>query len=189
MEQTYLYEVRPHRIITGIHGVPYIRSPRAVYLTKDEVYICLQNGSVYRRFANLDKLERVTVTNVDRLHNEKFISEEEWIGTKKEEPTAAPAVEEPKVEPVVEEPKQEEAPAAVEEEPASVEEPVVEADEAAPEEVAEAPVEEVEATEKEGSDDSEVVEEEEKADEAAPQQQNNNNVQFKSHHGKKHNKK
>ena len=182
MEQTYLYEVRPHRIITGIHGVPYIRSPRSVYLTKEEVLICLQNGSVYRRFANLDKLERVTVTNVDRLHNENFIPEEEWK-TECLKKAEAPVEEAP----VIDEPtKQEEV---VEEAPA-VEEPEVaeedsKVDETAPVEVAEEPAEVEEAEEEvaeEESDDSVV---EEKVDEAP--QQNNNGVQFKNHH-KKHKK-
>lgn len=183
MDQTYLYEVRPHRIITGIHGVPYIRSPRSVYLTKDEVLICLKNGSVYRRFANLDKLERVTVTNVDRLHNENFISEEEW----KKESTATKVEETPVVEEVKqEEPVVEEVPAPVEEEP--IEEVVEEdskVDKTAPVEVTEESVEVEEAEEEvaeEESDDSVV---EEKVDEAP--QQNNNSVQFKNHH-KKHKK-
>ena len=184
MEQTYLYEVRPHKIITGIHGVPYIRTPRAVYLTKDEVLICLQKGSVYRRFANLDKLERVTVTNVDRLHNEKFISEEEWIGTKKEDTPVAPPVE-----PKQEEPKKEETQPL--EQAAKEDNGVVDrADEAASTETEkEAPVEESSETVEESSDDSEATDgEEEKVDEAEPQQQNN--IQFKNHHNnKKHNKK
>jgi hypothetical protein len=119
MEQTFLYEVRPRKIITGIHGVAYIRSPRSIYLTKDEVLVCLQCGSVYRRFANLDRLERVTVTNVDRLHNENFIPEDQWTGKVEK---ATPAVEEPKK---VEEPLKEEEPAVetpVEKEVAETEE-------------------------------------------------------------------
>ena len=178
MDQTFLYEVRPRKIITGIHGVAYIRSPRSLYLTKEEVLVCLQHGSVYRRFANLDKLERVTVTNVDRLHNENFIPEDQWTG-KVEEVVTAPVVEEPTPAPVVEE-KVEEAPVVAEED--AQPEVVEEAEEVTSDEVVEAPVEEAEAAEEE-EDDSE----EEEVVEAAPQQ-NNNNVQFKSHHNKKHKK-
>ncbi|MBR6289347.1 MAG: hypothetical protein IKR19_08430 [Acholeplasmatales bacterium] len=170
MDQTFLYEVRPRKIITGIHGVAYIRAPRSIYLTKDEVLICLQAGSVYRRFANLDKLERVTITNVDRLHNETFISEEEW-----EAKSGSNAVVEEK-KPVEAEPEKVEE--AVTEE--ATEEKVEEPEEATA--VEEEKIEETVEPEEEETvaDDSEEPEEEEKVVEA-PQQ---NNIQFKNHHKK-----
>ena len=106
--ETYLYEVRCTRVIKLDCGVE-ITTPRSLYLTKDDVKKCLQTAYVFRRFAD-HGLERVTVANLDRLHNATFIPESEWNGTVEE------------VEPeVVEEVKEEETPV---EEPAQ-EEPVV----------------------------------------------------------------
>ena len=76
-EQTYLYSVHPRTIIKELPVAP-IRVPKSLYLTKDQVLICLKHGAVYRRFANEGKNERVTITNVDRLHNEKFMTEEQY---------------------------------------------------------------------------------------------------------------
>ena len=71
METTYLYSVNPKKIIP-------IRSPRSLYLTKEQVMICLKSGTVYRRFAAENRNERVTILNLDRLHNDKFMTEEEY---------------------------------------------------------------------------------------------------------------
>ena len=121
MEQTYLYSVRPRKPIKDLDGVPFIRTPKSLQLTKEDVLKCLDKGSVYRYFANENKLEKVTVNNLDRLHNAKFMDEatyEKFLagelgkdsGTVVENiPT--PVVEEKKEE-VKEEPKVEEAPAA-----------------------------------------------------------------------------
>ena len=75
-EDTFLYEVHPKRVITGIPGIPAIRVRKSVYLTKDDVIKCLEKGSVYRRFSL--KTERVTTANLDRVHREEYISEEDW---------------------------------------------------------------------------------------------------------------
>lgn len=128
MEQTYLYSVRPRKPIKDLEGVPFIRTPKSLQLTKDDVLKCLDKGSVYRYFANENKLEKVTVNNVDRLHNAKFMDEAEYekflagelgkdsgtvvnnkavVEEKKEEVKVEPAVEEVKPEPVVEEAKAE----------------------------------------------------------------------------------
>ena len=72
----FLYEVDPKRVITGIPGIPAIRVRKSVYLTKDDVIKCLEKGSVYRRFSL--KTERVTTANLDRVHREEYISEEDW---------------------------------------------------------------------------------------------------------------
>ena len=77
METTYLYSVNPKKIIKDLPTLP-IRSPRSLYLTKEQVLICLKSGTVYRRFAAENRNERVTILNVDRLHNDKFMTEEEY---------------------------------------------------------------------------------------------------------------
>lgn len=77
METTYLYSVNPKKIIKDL-PTPPIRSPRSLYLTKDQVRICLKSGTVYRRFAAENRNERVTILNIDRLHNDKFMTEEEY---------------------------------------------------------------------------------------------------------------
>ena len=77
METTFLYSVNPKKVIKELPTLP-IRAPKSLYLTKDQVKICLKYGSVYRRFANEQRNERVTVSNIDRLHNEKFMTEEQY---------------------------------------------------------------------------------------------------------------
>ena len=77
METTYLYSVNPKKIIKDLPTLP-IRSPRSLYLTKEQVMICLKSGTVYRRFAAENRNERVTILNIDRLHNDKFMTEEEY---------------------------------------------------------------------------------------------------------------
>ena len=77
METTYLYSVNPKKIIKDLPTLP-IRSPRSLYLTKEQVMICLKSGTVYRRFAAENRNERVTILNLDRLHNDKFMTEEEY---------------------------------------------------------------------------------------------------------------
>jgi len=81
MEETrFLYSVYPQRPIKGIlpNNRP-INGPRSLSLTKEEVLTCLKFGTVYRRFANEGKNERVTMSNIDRLHNERFIMEKDYI--------------------------------------------------------------------------------------------------------------
>lgn len=77
METTYLYSVNPKKIIKDLPTLP-IRSPRSLYLTKEQVLICLKSGTVYRRFATENRNERVTILNLDRLHNDKFMTEDEY---------------------------------------------------------------------------------------------------------------
>jgi hypothetical protein len=81
MEETrFLYSVYPQRPIKGIlpNNRP-INGPRSLSLTKEEVLTCLKFGTVYRRFANEGKNERVTMSNIDRLHNERFIMEKDYV--------------------------------------------------------------------------------------------------------------
>ena len=77
-EKSYLYAVHPKRAITGLEGVKVLRTAKSLLLTKEDVKICLQKASVYRRFAAEGKIERVTIGNIDRLHNDNYISEEDW---------------------------------------------------------------------------------------------------------------
>jgi outer membrane biosynthesis protein TonB len=159
----YMYAVHPMRVVI-IPDEPPFRNPKSIELTKDQVLAALPAAIVYRRF-NADTSVVVTPGNIDRLHNAKFMTEEEYEefkynnkagkgGTvikeeKKEkvpepEPVVEPTPVEEKVEePVVEEPVVEEAPV---EEP--VEAPVEEPTEEAP---VEEPVEE-EVSEEESSE-------------------------------------
>ena len=82
MEETrYLYSVNPRKVIKFLHGeqiIPPIRVAKTLSLTKEEAKECLKYGSVYRRFANENRNERVTTRNIDRLHNAKYMDEKEY---------------------------------------------------------------------------------------------------------------
>lgn len=82
-EIRFTYVVNPRRPIRGIQDLPAIKGSRTIKLTKEEVLTCMACGPVYRRFANESIQERVTAANLDRLHNEKFISEREFNGGSK----------------------------------------------------------------------------------------------------------
>ena len=80
-ELAFLYTVNPRKVITGLSGVNAIRTAKSLFLTKEDVKICLQKATVYRRFASEGINERVTVGNIDRLHRENYVSEEDWEAT------------------------------------------------------------------------------------------------------------
>ena len=139
-ESRFTYIVNPRRPIKGISDMPVIKSSKTLKLTKEEVLIAMKCGPVYRKFANEGIQQRVDGANLDRLHNEKFISEREYSGTSipviknNNTITETPVVEAPEVVPV-EEPVKNEAPEntvseaaveEVEEEPAATEEVVEE---------------------------------------------------------------
>jgi len=163
-DERFLYSVYPKKPIKDLlsNGRP-INSPKTLSLTKEEVLYCMKSGTVYRRFGEDNRNERVTTLNLDRLHNRKFMTEDEWKKLKEE---STVVVEQPKkpvepirptvintiVKPVVEESKVEE--------PKKVE-PVVE--ESTQEETVEETTEEV--TEDESMDNSEEVVEEETEEE------------------------
>lgn len=74
----FLYSVYPKKPIKGL--LPNGRSvngPKSLQLTKEEAISCMKFGTVYRRYAD-NRNERVTTINIDRLHNDTFITEEEW---------------------------------------------------------------------------------------------------------------
>lgn len=182
MEKTYLYMVHPRKVITGLSGATALRSPKSLLLTKEDVKICLQRASVYRRFAMEGINVRVTIDAVDRLHNDHFIPEDKWdaekgveIGAPVEEAPVveevkeeAPVVEEPvveennQVEEVVEDVKEEELTPSEEQTESSVEESIA-ADE--PEEVIEQATEEVLTEDNHVAEES--AEEDEKIEEEA----------------------
>lgn len=98
MQETFLYSVNPRKVITGLSGANAIRTSKSLLLTKEDVKICLQRGSVYRRFSAENKIERVTVGNIDRLHRAEYVSEEDWAKVQAEEMSAGHGkVEEPVV--------------------------------------------------------------------------------------------
>ena len=211
-EKSYLYAVHPKRAITGLEGVKVLRTAKSLLLTKEDVKICLQKASVYRRFAAEGKIERVTIGNIDRLHNDNYISEEDWAKMDKDKAveikedkrgTVVPGTDEVKAEPVQEpvkeESKQVEAPAKLddakveetenESQAVPVEESVVVKDE-----VEDAPVSEEANEESEVAEDGEDAQAEtqtndEESDDAPipDQRQNNGNQQIK-YNNKKHKK-
>lgn len=167
MTETFLYSVKPRRPIQLDGGSVIIKTPKSLLLTKEDVLTCIDKGAiVYRRFANEDKLEPVTKYNLDRLHNNKFMTEDEYAKAEKDElgkdsgtvSIAEPEpvkVEEKVEEPVITEPEKVEEP--VETEAPVVGTPVEEVVEEAP--VVEEEVKEVVADETESSEDTSEVSE------------------------------
>ena len=151
----FKYIVRPSIPIRGVFDRT-IHKETLMELEKEEVKICLKHGPVFRRF-DLSNSVKVTLLNLDRLHNEKFIPENEWNKTPVVEAVVTPEVtaEEPTVdetaiETVVE---KEEVVEPVVEETTEPEEVVEETSEATVEEAVEETVEEVaEAPTMEGVD-------------------------------------
>lgn len=137
MSNKYIYSVNPRRVISGLSDGTEIRVNKSLELSKEDVLLCLQKASVYRRFNTVtgagNNIVRVTAGNLDRLHNEKYMTEEEY-----EKFLAANASKDHgKV--VNHEPVQEKKPEPVKD----VKTPVVEAEEV-PEKPEEAPVQEAE---------------------------------------------
>lgn len=119
----FLYSVYPKKPIKGL--LPNGRSvngPKSLQLTKEEAISCMKFGTVYRRYAD-NRNERVTTINIDRLHNDTFITEEEWKKKENvketfqqvEEVKETVAEKEKPVEPVKEEVKSEPVVESVEE--------------------------------------------------------------------------
>lgn len=85
----FLYTVKPRKTIIGLSGsTKVIRTNKSLYLTKEDVYLCLKSATVYRRFANEGFNERVTIDDVDRVHREFYISPEDWKKFQAEEKSA-----------------------------------------------------------------------------------------------------
>lgn len=110
LPETYLYEVINNRRVIKLEGGVEIRSPKSLYLTKEDVLTCLEYAYVYRRFADSQVArQRVTKFNLDRLHRANYISEEEWNAMQNTSPEpVVKQVEEPIFEkPIIEEPSSE----------------------------------------------------------------------------------
>lgn len=75
-EVVFPYQVNTIMPITGL-SIGNIMVPSTVKLTKSDVEICLRKAPTFRRFQN-GKLVRVTLSSIDRLHNEKFMDEKEY---------------------------------------------------------------------------------------------------------------
>lgn len=75
--KSYLYSVHPKKIIKGLESVDVIRAPKSLYLTLEDVKKCIRLGTVYRRFSSSD-IARVNTANIERLHNEKHMNEDEY---------------------------------------------------------------------------------------------------------------
>lgn len=109
-EIVFPYQVNTIMPIIGL-SCGNLMVPATAKLTKEDVLICLKKAPVFRRFSS-NKLERVTISNLDRLHNEEFMTEAEYEafldkqGDVRGKVAEAPVVEEKKeTEPVkVEEP-------------------------------------------------------------------------------------
>lgn len=126
--ERFLYEIRPIKPIKDLIPGKGIKAPCSMQLTKEEALHCMKYGSVYRNFSDSGMNPiRVTGSTIDRLHNAKFISEDEWmkkigkeiVSEHQEETTTVeetPVEEVPVItEEVVEENTVEETPVVVEE--------------------------------------------------------------------------
>ena len=78
--ERFLYEIRPIKPIKDLIPGKGIKAPCSMQLTKEEALHCMKYGSVYRNFSDSGMNPiRVTGSTIDRLHNVKFISEDEWM--------------------------------------------------------------------------------------------------------------
>ena len=78
--ERFLYEIRPIKPIKDLIPGKGIKAPCSMQLTKEEALHCMKYGSVYRNFSDSGMNPiRVTGSTIDRLHNIKFISEDEWM--------------------------------------------------------------------------------------------------------------
>lgn len=172
--ERFLYEIRPIKPIKDLIPGKGIKAPCSMQLTKEEALHCMKYGSVYRNFSDSGMNPiRVTGSTIDRLHNAKFISEDEWmkkigkeiVSEQQEETTT---VEETPVEEVL---------AATEE---VVEENTVEETPAVVEEVAEE-----ETTETEDTQDFLPTEEEESTVTSSEEEQKSQDTSAVNHSGNK----
>ena len=75
-ETRFPYQVNTIMPITGL-SIGNLLVPRTEKLTKEDVLICIKKAPVFRRFSDGTK-ERVGIANLDRLHNEVHMTEEEY---------------------------------------------------------------------------------------------------------------
>ena len=180
LEEVYPYQVNTRMPIVGL-TIGILKVPATVKLTKEDVIICMKKAPVFRRYSNGIK-ERVSISNIDRLHREDFISEEDYNKMiDKENDHRGEVREVEKETPVVVEEKIEEVAPIVE--PETVEEPnegiEVPVGEEATLEVSEEEINKIEDVSEEVTENNEASKEEEKS-------YNNNTNRYNNK--KKHNR-
>ena len=178
MSKKYIYSVNPRRVISGLSDGTEIRVNKSLELSKEDVLLCLQKASVYRRFNTVtgagNDIVRVTTGNLDRLHNEKYMTEEEY-----EKFLAANASKDHgKV--VNREPVQEKKPEPVKEEKVVVE------TEDAPEKPEEAPVQEAETVTAKSENNSDNTTDDRKNNIKVSVNQNYNKKEKHNHNNNRH---
>lgn len=186
MSNKYIYSVNPRRVISGLSDGTEIRVNKSLELSKEDVLLCLQKASVYRRFNTVtgagNDIVRVTTGNLDRLHNEKYMTEKEY-----EKFLAANASKDHgKV--VNREPVQEKKPEPVKEEvktPVVEEKAVVETEEV-PEKPEEAPVQEAETATAKSENNSDNTTDERKNNIKVSVNQNYNKKEKHNHNNNRH---
>lgn len=179
MSKKYIYSVNPRRVISGLSDGTEIRVNKSLELSKEDVLLCLQKASVYRRFNTVtgagNDIVRVTTGNLDRLHNEKYMTEEEY-----EKFLAANASKDHgKV--VNHEPVQEKKPEPVKE----VKTPVVETEDV-PEKPEEAPVQEAETVTAKSENNSDNTTDDRKNNIKVSVNQNYNKKEKHNHNNNRH---
>lgn len=78
MDTRFMYTVAPRRPIRNLIKGRIIVRPENLLLTKEDVLLCIKHGPVYRKFHLDTNLERVTPSNLDRLHREIHFTEEQY---------------------------------------------------------------------------------------------------------------
>lgn len=80
LEERFTYQVVPKKPIRNIVKGKIITRPTVLSLSKSEVLSCLKFGNVYRKFylEPSTNMEKVTPTNLDRLHRSNHISETDY---------------------------------------------------------------------------------------------------------------
>lgn len=80
LEERFTYKVVPKSPIRNIVKGKIIMKPTTLSLSKSEVLQCLKHGSVYRKFylESSNNMERVTPSNLDRLHRSNHITEDDY---------------------------------------------------------------------------------------------------------------
>lgn len=78
LDERYMYTVVPRSPIRNLIKGKAIIKATNLQLSKDEVKECLKYGAVYRKFYCESNSERVTPSNLDRLHRKDHITEKQY---------------------------------------------------------------------------------------------------------------
>lgn len=85
LDERYMYTVVPRSPIRNLIKGKAIIKATNLQLSKDEVKACLKHGAVYRKFYCESNSERVTPSNLDRLHRKDHITEKQYEKLKSHE--------------------------------------------------------------------------------------------------------